>query len=100
MSRLIDASYPASRPTPYSQGVSETAVRPQIRYPSDKRLTRAPSAILASCHTPRSTETGPQSIDARQVGNTLRQATQLDELTGLESRVSILGYVQRAARHQ
>ena len=35
------------------------------------------------------------SIDSRHEGNTMRLAQQLEELTGLESRVTILGYVQR-----
>ena len=35
------------------------------------------------------------ALDARHEGNTLRLAQQLEELTGLESRVTILGYVQR-----
>jgi 6-phosphofructokinase 1 len=35
------------------------------------------------------------TLDARHEGNTLRLARQLEELTGLESRVTILGYVQR-----
>ncbi len=34
-------------------------------------------------------------LDARHQGNTLRLAKQLEELTHLESRVTILGYVQR-----
>jgi 6-phosphofructokinase len=34
-------------------------------------------------------------LDARHAGNTMRLAKQLEELTGLEARVSILGYVQR-----
>ena len=34
-------------------------------------------------------------LDARHAGNTLRLARQLEELTGLEARVTILGYVQR-----
>jgi 6-phosphofructokinase 1 len=34
-------------------------------------------------------------FQANQAGNTLRLAQQLEKLTGLESRVSILGYVQR-----
>lgn len=33
--------------------------------------------------------------EAKQKGNTLRLASQLEELTGLESRVTILGHVQR-----
>jgi 6-phosphofructokinase 1 len=35
------------------------------------------------------------TLDARHNGNTLRLAKQLEELTHLESRVTILGYVQR-----
>ena len=34
-------------------------------------------------------------LDARHQGNTMRLAKQLEELTHLESRVTILGYVQR-----
>ncbi len=34
-------------------------------------------------------------LERRHEGNTLRLAAQLEELTGLESRVTILGYVQR-----
>ena len=35
------------------------------------------------------------ALEIRHADNTLRLANQLEELTGLESRVSILGYVQR-----
>jgi 6-phosphofructokinase len=35
------------------------------------------------------------ALNARHVGNTLRLAKQLEELTHLEARVTILGYVQR-----
>ncbi len=35
------------------------------------------------------------ALDSRHEGNTMRLAQQLEELTGLESRVTILGYVQR-----
>jgi len=34
-------------------------------------------------------------LDAQHAGNTLRLAEQLEEMTGLEARVTILGYVQR-----
>ncbi len=34
-------------------------------------------------------------LEAQHQGNTLRLAHQLEQLTGLESRVSILGYIQR-----
>ena len=36
-----------------------------------------------------------RELDARHAGNTLRLAKELEELTGLEARVTILGYVQR-----
>lgn len=36
-----------------------------------------------------------QSLESKHTGNTLRLARQLEELTHLESRVTILGYVQR-----
>jgi 6-phosphofructokinase 1 len=35
------------------------------------------------------------TLEAKHVGNTLRLAKQLEELTRLESRLTILGYVQR-----
>lgn len=35
------------------------------------------------------------ALDEQHTGNTLRLAAQLEKLTGLESRVTILGYVQR-----
>jgi ATP-dependent phosphofructokinase / diphosphate-dependent phosphofructokinase len=36
-----------------------------------------------------------QALDSAHEGNTIRLARQLEELTGLETRVTILGYVQR-----
>ena len=36
-----------------------------------------------------------KALDAQHAGNTLRLAAELEALTGLESRVTILGYVQR-----
>jgi 6-phosphofructokinase 1 len=36
-----------------------------------------------------------ESLDSKHSGNTMRLARQLEELTHLESRVTILGYVQR-----
>ena len=36
-----------------------------------------------------------RKLDAQHAGNTLRLAKELEELTGLEARVTILGYVQR-----
>lgn len=36
-----------------------------------------------------------EEVEARHAGNTLRLAAQLEQLTGLESRVTILGHLQR-----
>ncbi len=36
-----------------------------------------------------------KQLEAQHAGNTMRLAQQLEELTGLESRVTILGYLQR-----
>jgi 6-phosphofructokinase 1 len=38
------------------------------------------------------------ALEAQPAGRTLRLARQLEELTGLESRVTILGYLQRGGR--
>jgi 6-phosphofructokinase 1 len=43
----------------------------------------------------RATKMELEALDAKHSGNTLRLARQLEELTHLESRVTILGYVQR-----
>lgn len=40
-------------------------------------------------------ETELAELETQYVGNTMRLAKQLEELTGLESRVTILGYLQR-----
>jgi 6-phosphofructokinase 1 len=40
-------------------------------------------------------KTALATLDQQHTGNTLRLAHELEELTGLESRVTILGYVQR-----
>jgi 6-phosphofructokinase 1 len=53
-----------------------------------KKLARSPEARLAI-------KAEMHELDARHSGNTLRLAQQLEELTGLEARVTILGYVQR-----
>ncbi len=41
------------------------------------------------------TEAALEQIELQHAGNTLRLAAQLEQLTGLESRVTILGYLQR-----
>jgi ATP-dependent phosphofructokinase / diphosphate-dependent phosphofructokinase len=42
-----------------------------------------------------SAEAELKQVEAQHVGNTMRLARELEELTGLESRVTILGYLQR-----
>ncbi len=53
----------------------------QARSRSDSSLQRAKAALV--------------ELDQQHAGNTLRLARRLEELTGLECRVTILGYVQR-----
>jgi len=59
---------------------------------------RAADALKRSSSNPEERESAVKSIaavQAERAGNTLRLASQLEALTGLESRVTILGYVQR-----
>jgi 6-phosphofructokinase 1 len=59
---------------------------------------RAAAALRRSSTNPEEKESAVASIaavQADQASNTLRLASQLEALTGLESRVTILGYVQR-----
>ena len=53
-----------------------------------KRAASNPEEIAAAVQ-------GLAGVEAAHAGNTLRLASQLEALTGLESRVTILGYVQR-----
>jgi ATP-dependent phosphofructokinase / diphosphate-dependent phosphofructokinase len=53
-----------------------------------KRAAGTPEEIVAAV-------AGLAEVEAAHTGNTLRLAGQLEALTGLESRVTILGYVQR-----
>jgi 6-phosphofructokinase 1 len=46
-------------------------------------------------HDKKEAKIGLAALEARHSGNTLRLAQQLEELTQLESRLTILGYVQR-----
>lgn len=46
-------------------------------------------------HDKKEAKTELASLEVRHQGNTMRLAKQLEELTHLESRVTILGYVQR-----
>ena len=57
---------------------------------AEKKLERA-----RTLHDKKEAKIELAALDIRHTGNTLRLAKQLEELTHLESRVTILGYVQR-----
>jgi 6-phosphofructokinase 1 len=57
---------------------------------AEKKLERA-----RTLHDKKEAKIELATLDVRHQGNTLRLARQLEELTLLESRVTILGYVQR-----
>jgi 6-phosphofructokinase 1 len=57
---------------------------------AEKKLERA-----KTLHDKKEAKIEIASLEVRHQGNTLRLAKQLEELTQLESRVTILGYVQR-----
>jgi len=65
---------------------------------ADWRARRSAAQRRASAQTEadrQSAKAALRDLDGRHAGNTMRLAQQLEELTGLESRVTILGYVQR-----
>ncbi len=57
---------------------------------AEKKLERA-----RTLHDKKEAKISLASLEVRHTGNTLRLAKHLEELTQLESRVTILGYVQR-----
>ena len=57
---------------------------------AEKKLERA-----KTLHDKKEAKMELASLEVRHQGNTMRLAKQLEELTHLESRVTILGYVQR-----
>jgi len=57
---------------------------------AEKKLERA-----KNLHDKKEAKTEIAGLEVRHQGNTLRLAKQLEELTHLESRMTILGYVQR-----
>lgn len=64
----------------------------------DAPAFRALAELKANAKTEedqRAAKSQKEALEARHQGNTLRLAEQLEQLTGLESRVTILGYVQR-----
>jgi 6-phosphofructokinase 1 len=57
---------------------------------AEKKLERA-----RTLHDKKEAKVELATLEVRHTGNTMRLAKQLEELTQLESRVTILGYVQR-----
>ena len=98
---------------PYSVEAAAQAVRRRVRNGSNfsivaiaegARNIEDAAAYAAALQQKKAAQAGPErdqavaalaALEAAHVGNTLRVASELEELTGLESRVTILGYVQR-----
>lgn len=77
---------------------SIVAVAEGARERTDAAAYRAAEARRAAAKDPAEKEAAVAALatlETAHVGNTLRLAHQLEEATGLESRVTILGYVQR-----
>ena len=77
---------------------SIVAVAEGARTVEDARALAAAEAREERAKEPAAREAARAEIallETQHIGNTLRLAHQLEQLTGLESRVSILGYVQR-----
>ncbi len=77
---------------------SIVAVAEGARSVDDARALAAAESRAARAKDPVAREAARAEVTLLEVqhqGNTLRLAAQLEQLTGLESRVSILGYVQR-----
>jgi ATP-dependent phosphofructokinase / diphosphate-dependent phosphofructokinase len=77
---------------------SIVAVAEGARNVEDARALAAAEARADRAKDPSAREAAKAEIallETQHIGNTLRLAHQLEQLTGLESRVSILGYVQR-----
>jgi ATP-dependent phosphofructokinase / diphosphate-dependent phosphofructokinase len=77
---------------------SIVAVAEGARNPEDAATFREAEARKRAAATPEEIAAAVESlaaVESAHAGNTLRLAAQLEALTGLESRVTILGYVQR-----
>ena len=74
------------------------AVAEGARTPEDAEAFRQADARKRSASTPEeiaAAVANVAAVEAAHANNTLRLAAQLEALTGLESRVTILGHVQR-----
>jgi 6-phosphofructokinase 1 len=98
---------------PYSIESAAEAVRRRVRNGSNfsivaiaegARTVEDAAGYDAALRRKKAASPGPErddavatvaTLEAAHAGNTLRLAARLEELTGLESRVTILGYVQR-----
>jgi 6-phosphofructokinase len=77
---------------------SIVAVAEGARNVEDAQALAAAEARASRAKDPTARDAAEAEIallETQHIGNTLRLAHQLEQLTGLESRVSILGYVQR-----
>jgi 6-phosphofructokinase len=77
---------------------SIVAVAEGARSEVDARALEAAEALVQRAEEPTARAAAKAEVallETQHIGNTLRLAHQLEQLTGLESRVSILGYVQR-----
>jgi 6-phosphofructokinase len=77
---------------------SIVAVAEGARNVEDAQALAAAEARASRAKDPAARDAAKAEIallETQHIGNTLRLAHQLEQLTGLESRVSILGYVQR-----
>lgn len=98
---------------PYTVEAAAEAIRRRARNGSSfsivaiaegARSTDDAAAYADARQGKRATKDGPErddavaavaTLEAEHVGNTLRVARALEQLTGLEARITILGYVQR-----
>jgi len=93
--KIVEAVRRRSR---HGTNFSIVAVAEGARSMEDARAFNAAESRKDKARTPRErTEAKLElaALEAKHGGNTLRLAKQLEELTHLESRVTILGYVQR-----
>jgi len=77
---------------------SIVAVAEGARSETDARALEAAEGLVGRSEDPVARAAAKAEVallETQHIGNTLRLANQLEQLTGLESRVSILGYVQR-----
>jgi 6-phosphofructokinase 1 len=93
--RIADA---IARRVASGSNFSIVAVAEGARNVADSQALREAEALRKAAASPDEEAVAQQAqlaVDQALAGNTLRLAGELERLTGLESRVTILGYVQR-----